>query len=40
MRVSQRVDELDIHANLIVRFLHAAFDDVHYAKLLRDFTQV
>ena len=28
MRVGQRVDQLHIHAHLVVRLLHAAFEDV------------
>ena len=34
MRIGQRVDQLHIHADLIVRFLHAAFEDVGDAELL------
>ena len=33
MRVGQRVDQLHIHAHLIVRLLHAAFEDVHHTQL-------
>ncbi len=36
MRVVHSVDQLHIDAHLIVRFLHAAFEDVHYAELLCD----
>ena len=36
MGIGQSVDQLHIHPHLIVRFLHAAFDDVRDAELLRD----
>ena len=40
MAVGQGVDELHIHPHLIARFLHAAFDDVHHSKLLRNLGKV
>ena len=40
MPVGHRINELHIDAHLIVRFLYAAFKNVHYPELLRDVTQV
>ena len=40
MRVGHRVDQLHIDAHLIVRFLHAAFEDMHDSELFRDLRQV
>src|SRR5439155_24662795 len=40
MRVSEGVDKLHIHANLIIRFLHASFEDVRDAELLRDLGKI
>ena len=40
MRVAHRIDELHIDAHLIVRFLHAAFENVHHPELLRDVAQI
>ena len=40
MRVGQRVDQLHIHAHLIVRLLHAALQDVRHAKFPRDIAQI
>ena len=40
MRVGQRIDQLHIDAHLIVRFLHAAFEDVHDSELFCDLAQI
>jgi hypothetical protein len=40
MRVGQRINELHIDAHLVVRFLHAAFENVRHAKLLRDLGEI
>ena len=40
MRVGVRVDQLNIHANLIARFLHAALKDIGNAELLRNLAQI
>src|SRR5439155_3515096 len=40
MRVGQRVDELNVYANLIAGFLYAAFQNVRYAEALCDLAQV
>ena len=39
-RVGVRVDQLNIDANLIGRFLNAAFKDVGNAELLRNLAQI
>lgn len=36
MRIRERIDQLHIHAHLIVCFLNAAFQNVQCAELLRD----
>ena len=36
MRVGQGIDQLHIDADLVVRFLHASFEDVGHAELLCD----
>ena len=40
MRVGQGVDELHVHADLVIRLLHASFEDVGDAELLRDLSQI
>ena len=40
MRVGQSVNQLYVDAHLIVSFLHTAFQDVHYAELLRDLGKI
>src|SRR4029077_9974830 len=40
MRVGQRINELHIDAYLIVRFLHAAFENVRHTELLRDLGKI
>lgn len=40
MRVGRRVNELHIHPHLIVRLLHAPFENVHHTELLRDLRQI
>ena len=40
MRIAGHLDELDGDAHLIGGFLDAAFKDVRYAKLLRDFGEI
>ena len=40
MRVGHRVDQLNVYADLIVRFLNAAFENIHHAKLICDLPQI
>ena len=40
MRVGDGVDQLHIHADLVAGLLHAPFEDIHYAELLRDIAQI
>ena len=40
MGISLRVDQLNIDPHLVGRFLHAAFKNVRYAKLLGDLAEI
>ena len=40
MRVGESINELHIHANLIVCFLHAAFENIRDAELLRNLREI
>jgi hypothetical protein len=40
MRISERIDQLHIDADLIVRFLDTAFQDVENSQLLGDIRQI
>ena len=40
MRVVRGVDQLHIHAHLVVGFLHAAFENIGDTQLLRDGSEV
>ena len=40
MRIGQRINELHIDAHLIVRFLHAPFENVRDTELLRDLGKI
>ena len=40
VRVGRGVNELDIHPHLVVRFLHAALEDVRYPELAGDLREI
>ena len=39
MRVGRGLDQLHVDPHLVVGFLHAAFEDVRHAELLRDLAE-